>query len=144
MNEEPTEKDDEAWCLAQRENLLSYLSNEGFREPTVGDWPAWHVAPIVSIWAIESVDRPGRVGWWAVSGDFPTDYTPCREEAHPRHALRDIGLRWREAAAKWAEGQPAKGWHLGDPSQEKELGPLLAARAELFLKIAADDVHWEE
>lgn len=84
MSEDPTEKDDEAWCLAQRENLLSYLSNEGFHEPTVGDWPAWHVAPIVSIWAIESVERPGWVGWWAVSGDFPTDYTPCREEAHPQ------------------------------------------------------------
>ncbi|MGN6818405.1 MAG: DUF4826 family protein [Sphingomonas sp.] len=143
MIEEPTEED-RAWCRAQRENVLGYLSNEGFREPTVGERPAWHVAPIISIWAIESMERPGWVGWWAVSGDFPTDYTPCREERHPRQALRDIGLRWRDGAAKWAEGKSDERWQLGDPSQEKELAPLLAARAELFLKIAADDAYWEE
>jgi hypothetical protein len=144
MFEDLPEEDDDAWCVEQRRQVLSYLTAEGFRLPTVGDWPAWHVAPIISVWAVESVEQPGWVGWWVVSGDFPTDYIACGNDRHPRQALRDIGLRWQDAARSWAEGKPADGWSLRNPDQEKELAPLLAARAKLFLDIAADDSNWEE
>ncbi len=143
MIEDLSEEDDDAWYLEQRRQVLSYLSDEGFQTPTVGDWPAWHVAPIISVWAVESVEQPGWVGWWVVSGDFPTDYIACGSDRHPRQALRDIGLRWQDAARSWAEGRPADGWGLRDPNQEGELAPLLAARAKMFLDIAADDSNWE-
>lgn len=138
------EEDDDAWCGEQRRQVLLYLSEEGFQSPTVGDWPAWHVAPIISVWAVESVEQPSWVGWWVVSGDFPTDYIACGSDRHPRQALREIGLRWQDAAGKWAGGKPANGWRLRNPHQERELAPLLATRAKLFLEIAADDSNWEE
>lgn len=144
MSEERTDKDDEQWCAAQRRHVLDYLSEEGFHAPTVGEWPAWHVAPLISVWAVESAERPDWVGWWVVSGDFPTDYTLCEGERHPRQALRDIGSRWRDAAERWADGNAVAGWSLRDPDQEKELAPLLASRAELFLDIAKDGRNWEE
>ena len=122
--------------------MLAYLGEEGFLEPSIGDWPSWYVAPILSVWAVESVEHPGSVGWWAVSGDFPTDYTSRVGEANPRQALQDIGLRWKDAAAKWADGKPAEEWGLRNHAAEKELAPLLAARAELFLTIATDDSNW--
>ena len=144
MSDALTDQEDEHWCVAQRQQVLAYLSEEGFRAPIVGEWPAWHVAPLISVWAVESTERPGWVGWWVVSGDFPTDYTPCEGERHPRQALRDIGLRWRDAGVKWADGKRAVDWSLRNPGQEKELAPLLAARAELFLDIAEDSSNWEE
>lgn len=139
-----SEDESDAWCVGQRQQVLSYLAGEGFQSPTLGDWPAWHVAPIISVWAVESVEQPGWVGWWVVSGDFPTDYIACGSERQPRQALRDIGQRWQDAAQKWAEGKPADGWSLRNPAQEGELAPLLAARAKLFLKIAANDGIWGE
>ena len=144
MFDELTDEDDDYWCAAQRRQVLGYLSEEGFQAPTVGEWPAWHIAPLISVWAVESAERPDWVGWWVVSGDFPTDYIPCEGERHSRQALRDIGSRWRDAAARWTAGKTAVGWSLRNPDQEKELAPLLAARAELFLEIAEDGSNWEE
>ena len=134
---------DERWCGTQREQILAYLSDEGFQSPNVAEWPAWFVAPIISVWAVESVESPGSVGWWAVSGDFPTDYTPCSGERHPRQALRDIGNRWRTAAARWADGQPADRFGLPNAAEERGLAPLLIARSQPLLDMAADDGNWE-
>jgi hypothetical protein len=142
--EDPTEAEEEAWCLAQRACVLVYLREEGFLSPTVGEWPAWYVVPILSVWAVESVAHHGSVGWWAVSGDVPSDYTTCSGERHPRQALRDIGLRWRDAATRWARGEHADGWGLRKPEAERELAPLLASRAELLLSMAADNGTCEE
>ncbi len=144
MNDDPSNEVDEHWCAAQRGQVLTYLSDEGFKSPAVGEWPAWHITPLVSVWAVESIERPGSVGWWAVSGDFPTDYTTCSVHCHPRQAIREIGARWRDAAANWADGKPAEGFGLRNPEQERELASSLAARAQLFLDIAADDDNWKE
>jgi hypothetical protein len=144
MDDNLSDEADERWCGTQRQQVLAYLSDEGFQSPSVGEWPAWHVAPIISVWAVESVELPGSVGWWAVSGDFPTDYTACSGARHPRQGLRDIGNRWQKAAARWADGQPADGFGLRHPAQEGELAPKLLARAQLFLDIAADDSNWEQ
>lgn len=142
MSNDLSPEEDESWCAQQRENVLTYLAKEDFASLSIGNNPAWHVAPIVSVWAVESVKRPGWVGWWVVSGDFPTDYTPCGENRHPRQALRDIGLRWQNAVERWSAGERIEGWRLSSSEQEQELAPLLAKRAALFLNIAGDDGFW--
>jgi hypothetical protein len=66
--ETPTYDDPEAerlWCDHQRHQVTEYLRTQGVAHGRVGDWPAWHVAPYVSIWAIESLIRPEWIGWWA-------------------------------------------------------------------------------
>ena len=143
MNDNSKDEAGEHWCGTQRQQVLAYLSSEGFESPNVGDWPAWHVAPVISVWAVESVELPGSIGWWAVSGDCPTDYTVCSGERHPRQALRDIGNRWQKAAVRWADGLPADGFGLRNAAQEGELAPLLLSRSRQFLTIAADDSNWE-
>ncbi|WP_267388708.1 DUF4826 family protein [Sphingomonas sp. GC_Shp_3] len=144
MIDDPNKEADDEWCAKQREQVIVYLSDEGFHSPTVGDWPAWHVTPVVSVWAVESVEYPGAVGWWAVSGDFPTDYITCSGDRSPRQALREIGDRWRKAAALWADRKSADGFGLRNAANEHELAPMLAIRAELFLNFAADDRNWEQ
>lgn len=144
MDDEQLEEGEEQWCAEQRENVVRYLATEELQHGEIGDWPAWHVFPYISIWAIESSQHPGWVGLWVVSGDFPTDYTTCHGERHPRQALRDIGIRWRNAAESWSRGEPAYGWGLGSAEQERELAPLLSTRATFFLELAADESHWLE
>lgn len=144
MTEDLADDEEERWCAEQRENVRAFLAHQGLQSPAIGDWPAWHVAPIVSIWAIESQTRPGWVGWWAVSGDFPTDYTACGAERHPRQGLRDIGNRWRQASAEWLAGKRIVDWSLGSPEQERDLAPLLATRAQQFLDMAKDDTLWTD
>ncbi len=45
---------EEAWCAARRLQVSEYLATEAARHGTkfgrVGDWPAWHVEPSVSVW----------------------------------------------------------------------------------------------
>lgn len=144
VTEELPDPVEERWCAQQRANVLAYLAAQQCPSTKVGEWPAWHVAPILSLWAVESVEHSGWVGWWAVSGDFPTDYTECRDERHPRQGLRDIGLRWQIAAEKWMNGEEGGDWQLGAGKNHAELAPLLMARAELFLEIARDDENWGE
>jgi hypothetical protein len=95
--------EEEAWCKSERDRVTAYQENEGLSHVGVGDWPAWHLSPYVAVWAIESVKNPGWVGWWAISGDLPTDYTTCGPERHPREGIRDIAARWKHAAECWAE-----------------------------------------
>jgi hypothetical protein len=144
MEDNLDEEAEEQWCAQQREAICSYLVEQGVASPNVGDWPAWYVAPVVAVWAVESQRRPGWVGWWAISGDLPTDYTTCGEDRRPRQALYDIGRRWRDAAASWAIGKRNEAMSLSSREAEKELAPLLAARAELLLDFASDDCIWSE
>ncbi len=101
---------EEAWCAARRLEVSEYLATEAARHGTrfgrVGDWPAWHVEPYVSIWAVESISSPGWVGWWVVCGDLPTDYVSRSGLDHPQAALRAIAIRCLDYAPYLRAGQP--------------------------------------
>jgi Domain of unknown function (DUF4826) len=140
----PSEAEEQTWCDFERARVIEYLSSEGLVHGEVGDWPAWHVWPYVAVWAIESVRCPGWVGWWAVSGDLPIDYTGCGPDRHPREGLRDIASLWKEAAKNWSENKSIEEWRIGAPEDWPTLAPLLATRAELLLAYAADDDLWLE
>lgn len=137
------ESSDESWCDEQRAIVIDYLRREKLNHGDVGGWPAWHVYPYVAVWAIESVRSPGSVGWWAISGDLPTDYTPCGPERQPREGMRDIALRWKQGASMMAKGQTPADWTVGIQDNGAERAPLLASRAELLLSFVSDDELWE-
>jgi len=84
MLDDLAEGEDDAWCVGQRQQVLSYLADEGFQSPTVGDWPAWHVAPIVSIRLLIVLNS--RVG--SADGSSPATFLPItsRVEASAAHA----------------------------------------------------------
>lgn len=138
------ESAEEAWCANERTRVIEYLEREHLVHGEVGEWPAWHVWPQVAVWAVESVARPGWVGWWVISGDLPTDYTTCGPERHPREGVRDIAQRWQIAAAQWEQGIHSADWSICSPENEATLAPLLASRARLLLSWVADDGLWPE
>ena len=147
MTDEADDVDDaeeEAWCDSQHQRVIDYLSHEGLKHARVGEWPAWHVYPYVAVWAIESIIHPGWVGWWAISGDLPTDYVACGPERTPRAAMREFALRWKKAAAAMAEGREPDEVAVGRLGDAATLAPLLDSRAEILLGWANDDAVWED
>ena len=74
---------EEKWCSERREQVAQYLLRENVTYGQIGEWPAWHVAPFVSIWAIESAASNNRLGWWVICGDLPTDYVSAAELKSP-------------------------------------------------------------
>jgi Domain of unknown function (DUF4826) len=75
---------EEQWCQERRAQVEEYLLSEGVEPGRIGEWPALHVAPYVSVWAVESRSRPEWVGWWVICGDMLTDYVSAAQIKHPR------------------------------------------------------------
>lgn len=135
---------EEEWCEARRAQVTAYLQREGVDHGRVGEWPAWHVAPYVSVWAVESKRRPDWVGWWVICGDLPTDYVSAAKIKPPREAIRSIAEEWREQARLMATHERPDDVRIGRPEDWASLAPLLDARASLLLKFANDDSIWED
>lgn len=135
---------EECWCFERRSSVAEYLKRQNVDHGEIGEWPAWHVAPYVSIWAIESKKSPGWVGWWVISGDLPTDYIGADKLKHPRTALKAIAERWLEVAGYMKQGKRHPTIIIGNsmPENQAELTPLLEKRASLLLKWSADDSYW--
>ena len=136
---------EEQWCQSMREKVMAYLAAEGLGQAAVGEWPAWHIAPYASIWAIESLKRPNFVGWWAVAGDIPCDYISAQDASGPRQAMRAIASRWKEMVPYLLRGENHPDIHMGDtPETRMMLGEILSSRVECFLEWVADPEIWEE
>ena len=134
---------EERWCDARRSEVASYLAREGVAHGEIGQWPAWHLAPHVSVWAIESLANPGWVGWWVICGDLPTDYVSAASIKTPRDALLSFAARWRSAADHMARGEPSPGFTIGPRSEWSSLAPMLASRADALQDMATDTALWD-
>lgn len=139
--------EDEQWRREQRANVIRYLDSQQCKYRDVGEWPAWHIAPYVSIWAIESVVCPGSIGWWAISGDLPTDYISSADvmvPPHPRNAMRAFSKNWLEMVEAWKKGREVEHTRIAGATSTAELTPLLESRAQLLAGWADDDSLWED
>ena len=135
---------EEKWCDERRTEVIAFLKREGVVHGRVGDWPAWHVAPYVSIWAIESAKRPEGIGWWVICGDLPTDYVSADAIKHPRDAMRALSQRWIKVSEHMARGEEHPAVSIGTPDSRPTLGPLLRSRAETLSDWVDDDEAWED
>lgn len=137
------QKDDNSWIMNCRKMVQEYLIQEGVNHGRIGEYPAWHVSPYVSIWAIESLKSPGSVGWWVVCGDHPTDYVSAKDIKEPRAVLRAIGEKWVEVSHYMLQGKVHPEITIGTPESWPELGRLLEVRANIFLQWAEDEELWQ-
>jgi hypothetical protein len=138
---------EERWCNEQRANVTDYLRSQKVNHGRIGEWPAWHIAPYVSIWAVESLARPEWIDWWAISGDLPTDYISSADvqpPQHPRKAIRVIAETWLKQVEAWNEGRDYEGIRIAGTHSHQELAPLLESRAKLLFEWAGDDSFWKE
>lgn len=134
---------EQAWVSEQRETVCSFLKKEQVKYREIGEWPAWHVHPVLAIWAVESLLEPGRVGWWVVSGDVPTDYVSFADAEHPRKAILHFSKQWAEISTSMLHGKKHPHMTIGSPDQWPVMGDLLGRRSKLMRKFATDDSVWE-
>ena len=71
MSKERENPDEEEWVAQERAKAIAYLSSQKCEHAGVGEWPAFHIDPYIALWAVQSPSSPGRIGWWAISGDLP-------------------------------------------------------------------------
>jgi hypothetical protein len=146
-NDEPDYDDpvvEQRWCEARRAEVVQYRQAERIAHGRIGDWPAWYLPPLVSVWAIESAERPDWVGAWVISGDLPADVVSAADIKHPRDALRAFVERWRATANDMAAGRASPGFSIGTAADWPTLGPMLASRAELLAGMADDADLWDD
>jgi hypothetical protein len=143
-HEQEQESEEEAlWNSSMRRRVTEYIVRQGIVHGQIGDAPAWSVFPCVSIWAIESGNSRGWVGWWVICGDCPTDYAACTGDRTPRAAVEEFSSRWRAASAAMLKGERLPEFSVGNAGNAGELAPLLTSRAELLAEWALDDSLWE-
>ena len=135
---------EEQWCADRRTEVAQYLLREGLAHGRIGDWPAWHLAPHVSVWAIESKVKPGWVGWWVICGDLPTDYVSAGQIEHPRKALQAFADRWQRHCDSVRSGVTNSEMSIGNSGHTPpDLVPLLESRSRMLASWTQDDSIWE-
>lgn len=134
--------DEGEWLREQRANVDEFLSRAGAQLRRLGEAPAWSIVPMLTLWAVESMEAPGDVGRWAVTSDFPTDHVALVDAPDPRAAVRLIANRWTDAAEYIGRGQPHPDVDCGPPETWAELAPRLENLGEWLGEIADDDYLW--
>ena len=130
------------WYAGQRARVLEYLDRQNLKHGGVAEHPAWLLAPYVSIWPVQSLKNPKAIGWWAISGDCPTDYISSASADTARSAMRAFADQWDEVANCLANGIDHPQITIGPPEMRSELAPILQRRAKILRQFADDDGAW--
>ncbi len=131
------------WIRERREEIQAYLATEGVASVVLAEEPAWWVAPYVAIWAVTETPNAKAATHWAIGGDVPSDHVSARQAETPREAMRAFASLWADAASFMARGERHPTFVIGDGSQDAELAPMLASRAELLKEWAEDQDLWD-
>lgn len=134
---------EQVWFAEQKKQVEDYLQAERIEHLGVNEAPAFYVYPYIALWSVQSKVAPGYIGWWAISGDVPTDYISSDNCKSPREALRCISIRWLEGADHMLRGESPPGFNIGTPEQWPLLGELLRKRAMVIQEFAEDESLWQ-
>jgi len=133
-----------AWVDKERKDVELYLTKHGINKPNVGPWPAFEMAPHFAIWAVESKKIAGKIGWWAFSGDCPTDYVSEDGKCHPRNALKILLENWKQYIPYMKAGRQPPNTKFVDEANLPLLGELLEKRVALLNEWLENDELWED
>lgn len=136
-----TDREDAAWAADQRRVVEHYLQAQGCDHAGVSLEPRWYLSPYLAVWAVRSKASPDLVGWWAISGDVPTDFmTATRDLRNTADVLAAFGAQWSRAAEAMSRGESAG---IGTRENIADLAPLLRTRADMLQKLS-EQVRAEE
>ncbi len=125
-----TDPDDAAWAAEQREAVEAYLQRQGCEHAGVSLEPRWQLPPYLAVWAVRSKAHPDAVGWWAISGDVPTDYvSAARDIRDTSDVLAAFSREWLRYVEAMSRGEHVG---VGEPQNTCELAPLLRDRARML------------
>ena len=138
---------EEKWIQSERKRVVQYLKNNVDQYNAVGEVPAFYFYPYFAIWAIESKNCVGSVGFWVFSGDIPTDIV-LRDwndnDDNPRKALKRILKIWRKYIPYLSKGKNPPDIKMGNNIKErKEISELLLRRIKILNEILKDNDVWD-
>jgi hypothetical protein len=129
------------WLQTQRTNVKRYLAESGVKHGGVLE-VGWCLAPYVSVWPVRSGVASDKIGFWAISGDLPTDYLSGHDAVDPREATRAFADRWEEFSKYMLRGEEHPDMTVGNLENRIELGELLSARAKMLKEWSLDEGIW--
>jgi len=135
---------EEAWLTEQQKLAAAYLETQGIAKPELGEVPAFHVSPYVSLWAVRSKKNPDAVGWWVIAGDLPADYISASDAKQPRTAIAAFARRWKEVAERMLRGEEHPMFAVGRAEHRREVGDLLGRRSGVLKSYSENDSLWKE
>ncbi len=131
------------WIADERNKVTEYLNQKRIIHSGVFDEPAWYVAPLVAIWPVFSLESPADVGWWAISGDVPTDHISANDVPDAKAAMSEFSKRWLELSEYMLRGEPHPDVQMGSPDEWPELGDLLFRRAKMLAELVEGSGAWQ-
>jgi hypothetical protein len=135
--------EEEAWCGERRAQVAAHLKSERATDLEIAQWPAWHIAPIVSLWSLNPTSPSTREDAWAICGDVPTDLIASNAQTTPRAAVRAFAKRWHDAAARITSAEPSQKATPGKSERAYELALFLEVRARQLIDWTNDDSLWD-
>jgi hypothetical protein len=138
-----TQSEDERWFALCQEKVVAHLKLERRKHGALADWPAWHVAPIVSLWAVRDTEASVPIVSWVICGDVPTDLISAHTSNTPRAAVRAFAQRWHDAALQMANAQPKEKIAEKKVERAHELALFLEVRARQLTDWTNDDSMWD-
>ena len=133
----------ENWISDQQSQVVQYLEKQGITTPNVASWPAFEIAPYFAIWAVESKQVSGKIGWWAFSGDCPIDYVTENGSCHPRVALEQLIKNWEVYIPYMKSGKQPPNTKFTYEEDLVSLAGLLETRLSILRDWHKDDGIWE-
>jgi hypothetical protein len=131
-----------AFLKRARDEVEAYLRHFEVAFVSIGATPSWALPPHLAVWPIYGENGPIHPGWYAISGDVPTDYVSSSDAPDARAAVWHFARLWREVAATMASGRAHPEMKIGTPEQWPTLHSRLHERALLLAEFAADDSLW--
>ncbi len=142
------EQDEEKWIKNERHSVIQYIKRNVEEYGNIGEWPAFHIAPIIAVWAVESKKTPGWVGFWAFSGNLPGDVIQRNwndKGDNPRKALSRMNDVWRTYIKHLEIGNNPPNVNMGiDGSQRMDMAKMLNDKVKMFDEMVNDDDLWED
>jgi hypothetical protein len=136
-----TDSEDAPWATDQRKVVEAYLRTQSCDHAGISLEPRWYMSPYLAVWAVRSKANPDLIGWWAISGDVPTDYmTAARDLRSTADVLAAFAAQWSRASERMSCGEYAG---IGKPENIAELAPLLTNRARMLQQLS-EQVRAEE
>ncbi|KZX01939.1 hypothetical protein JL49_02985 [Pseudoalteromonas luteoviolacea] len=120
------------WQRQHLQNAQKFLAEKGIITTKVVEKECRFLPPAIAIWKFK--DQKGK-GYWAISGQMPTDATEESAATNPRDVLRYFSFQWQIKA----DGIMASG--VQDKTQ-LDFANLLVNRAHALYDLYESDKLW--
>ena len=130
------------WIKEEFKKVEEYLQKEKITYDRIENTPSFYIEECVAIWKIFSKKYKGKIGWWVISGDLPTDYISSKNIKDARTALEKILSEWKSYVKSMKDGKNPNDVKIGNKNNKKELGELLEKRINILEEWLATDNLW--